>query len=332
MQEARHVKCDEGKPRCTRRLKGDRKCQGYATTPKQRSSDQLTIIKYVAPNSWSVSPYPQLDPRELRALQYFQTCTVPELAGSLSSELWNRFILRLAYHRSSVHHAVVALDTAHEHFSNGDLSDFSDYANREYGRAICEVIDLRESGSPAAIGIALATCVLFACLESLRGHFKSSLSHLMSGLNVLEEEQIWEGKTTTSCLHSTGDTAISILANGRAALGPRRIEHDSKHNAVHDRETHHTILLRVRVTAWYYPKLSIDMTDKLLLSTFHHQLRDSRSIDISMGLRSALSLQCERLLERWQSTTMTVSEPASSTVPHRCSGSSTSCYMAEFDP
>lgn len=147
------------------------------------------MINYVAPNSRSVSPFPHADPREIRALQYFKAYTAPELAGSFSPELWNKFVLRLAYHQSSVHHAVVALGTVHEELTSTGCLEFSDYANREYCRAIREVVALNDAGTSDAIEIALATCVLFACLEGLRGHYKSSLSHLVAGLNVLEEDQ-----------------------------------------------------------------------------------------------------------------------------------------------
>jgi Fungal Zn(2)-Cys(6) binuclear cluster domain len=187
---ARRVKCDETKPHCSRCVKGGRKCEGYAEPPN-RSSDQLRIINYVAPNSRSVSPYPQADSREIRALQYFKTRTAPELAGVFSSDIWDRFMLRLAHHQSAVHHALVALGTVHEDFTTSALahSNFSEFANQEYGKAIRDVLVLSTSNSTIAVEIALATCIVFSCLESLRGHYQSSLSHLISGLNVLEEEQ-----------------------------------------------------------------------------------------------------------------------------------------------
>ena len=158
----------------------------------------MTIINYVAPNSRSVSPYPQTDSRELGALQYFKTCAAPELAGSFSPDLWSTFVLRLAYNQSSVHHALVALGTVHQAFTSSGFSDFSDYANREYSRAISDVVEL--AGNTEAIETVLTTCILFACLENLRGHYRSSLSHLISGLNVLEEDQRRGRPQQASCI------------------------------------------------------------------------------------------------------------------------------------
>lgn len=200
---ARHVKCDEAKPHCSRCVKAGRKCEGYVSSPpKRRSPDRLTFINYAAPNSRSVSPYPQSDSSEVRALQYFKTCTAPQLAGSFSPDLWLTHMLRLAHHQSSVHHALVALGTAHEEFANplSNRSEFSDYATREYGKAIHEVVQLNSSRSSETVEIALATCIIFSCLESLRGHYMSSLSHLVSGLNVLEEEQRQPTLQPGSCL------------------------------------------------------------------------------------------------------------------------------------
>lgn len=190
LARSRHVKCDEAKPSCNRCGKSGRQCEGYAPPTKPRKSpDQLTIINYVAP-SRSVSPFPPADPRELRALDYFENVTAPELAGAFSPDLWSRFMLLLAHIQAPVKHALVALGTVHEEFTNVEspCSDFPEYANREYNKAIKAVVQLNVSGSPQAVEIALTACVIFSCLESLRGHFQSSLSHLMSGLSVLEEQ------------------------------------------------------------------------------------------------------------------------------------------------
>ena len=188
----RHVKCDEGKPGCIRCSKAGRKCEGYAEALR-KSRDQLTFVNYAAPASRSVSPFPRIDPREIRALEYFKACAAPELAGSFRTDLWHTFMLRLSHHQASVHNAIVAVATVHEAFTTSTSVpwDVSTYVDRMYGKAIRDVLTLNATtkGTSEATEVALATCVLFASLESIRGHYHSCLSHLMSGLNVLEEEQ-----------------------------------------------------------------------------------------------------------------------------------------------
>jgi hypothetical protein len=175
-------------------------CEGYASPIKPRCFDQLKIVQYVAPNSRSVSPYPETDPREIRALEYFKLVTASELAGEFSADLWTKHILRIAYYQPSIHHALVALGSAHEEFAKSPGSDFPEYASLQYGKAIRNVINLDAVSSSHGIETALVTCALFSSLESLRGHYLSSVSHLTSGLNVLEEEQRQQRQVGQLCI------------------------------------------------------------------------------------------------------------------------------------
>ncbi|KAK5047731.1 hypothetical protein LTR84_006396 [Exophiala bonariae] len=48
---------------------------------------------------------------------------------------------------------------------------------------------LRGYNQCSAVDVALAACILFASVEGLRGHIKTSLMHVYSGLRILEEEE-----------------------------------------------------------------------------------------------------------------------------------------------
>jgi hypothetical protein len=197
---SRHVKCDETKPFCNRCVKAHRRCEGYAASIKPRRSNQLKIVQYVGPNSRSVSPFPETDPREIRALEYFKLVTAIELAGEFPADLWTKHILRIAYYQPSIHHALVALGSAHEEFAKSPRFDFPEYAALQYGKAIRNVINLDAASSSIGIETALVTCALFSSLESLRGHYLSSVSHLTSGLSVLEEEQRQRRSIDQQCI------------------------------------------------------------------------------------------------------------------------------------
>jgi hypothetical protein len=95
--------------------------------------------------------------------------------------------MRLAEHQPSIRAAVIALASLHEQYTTSDEPAVTELALRSYSKAIQGVLDLR--GNPHAVEVALTTCIIFACLESLRGFYFSCLSHLTSGLNVLHEHQ-----------------------------------------------------------------------------------------------------------------------------------------------
>ena len=197
--KARHVKCDEGRPTCERCLKACRDC---SYTPlrdlqRQQKSRPLTIIHYNAnPDSIQrLSCYPEHDPAERRAIDYFQRHTATELGGHFSSELWSRTLLQVAYHESTVRHAVVAVGSLHEQFriSNDAKRLQSEEAMQYYCKAIKNVVQLDLTQSQA-VDTALLSCVLFAAFESLQGHFKSALTHISSGVKLLCEHEKPGGK------------------------------------------------------------------------------------------------------------------------------------------
>ncbi|RMZ89631.1 hypothetical protein DV736_g3130, partial [Chaetothyriales sp. CBS 134916] len=154
---------------------------------------QLTIVSYVPTADGSLSAQPATALREQRALAFFQHETAPEFSGLFSRELWSRFMLLVAHHQSSVKHALVALGTLHERFATtGDTSHqglTSEYALQHYNKAINGVIAIRDTKREDAAEIALVSCILFSCLESLRGYFQSAITHLLSGIRIMHDLQ-----------------------------------------------------------------------------------------------------------------------------------------------
>ncbi|RMZ75436.1 hypothetical protein DV737_g5304, partial [Chaetothyriales sp. CBS 132003] len=130
---------------------------------------------------------------ERRALAFFQHETAREFSGAFSGELWSRFMLLMAQHQSAVKHALVALGTLHERFvTTKDASHqglTSEYALQHYSNAIKEVIAMRDTKREDAAEIALASCILFFCLESLRGYFQSAITHVLSGIRIINDVQ-----------------------------------------------------------------------------------------------------------------------------------------------
>ncbi|OQU99307.1 hypothetical protein CLAIMM_04955 [Cladophialophora immunda] len=133
---------------------------------------------------------PDMDWREKRSFNFFRNRTAGELAGYFRPELWSRFILTTAHHEDAIKHAVISIGGLHELFlcpaPSTDPSLLA-FAMQHYGRAMHHVVKLDTSRSPRAVDVALTVSVLFACIEILRKHFASSLSHIYSGMRILAE-------------------------------------------------------------------------------------------------------------------------------------------------
>lgn len=183
----RRVKCDELKPRCDRCVKAGRQCAGYAEAqPKNRQAAgrPLVFISYMVPDD-SISLLPGVSSREKRALEFFKQHTLLE---TFATPDWPEHLLRASNHEDAVRHAIVALGALHEHYSVTSQVD-EGFAMKQYSKAMTKIMKL-DMESNTSTDIALISCILFACIESLQGHYRSSLLHINSGLEILKEQEI----------------------------------------------------------------------------------------------------------------------------------------------
>lgn len=196
---ARRVKCDEGHPRCLRCCKSGFKCE-YDVV--QAIAPGSTFVIYSAdPLLLSPRDLPDADPRDLRAFNYFQSLTILEIGGPWSTDLFTNFLLPMSHLECSIRQAVVALGAFHEGYveGGGSINVDANCATQRYGllqyeAAVRSVMALRVSHHERnAIDVALVACVLFASIENLRGHAKTSLIHVYSGLRILEEAEATYG-------------------------------------------------------------------------------------------------------------------------------------------
>ena len=207
---ARHVKCDENKPDCNRCTRAGRPCGGYI--PPSRSTSphgQMRMIHYVSTPPRHLSPASAGDWREQRAFAFFRERTAPELTGPFSGDLYTQSILILAEFHPSVRNAVIALGSAHEDFAKRDTTqtEIPEFSLQHYGKAIKQVLELtRPKGG--MIEVVMATCIVFSCLEILRGFVASSVSHIIAGMKLLEEG---ERDQTLQHLHCISADILNML-------------------------------------------------------------------------------------------------------------------------
>ncbi|EXJ66585.1 uncharacterized protein A1O5_10255 [Cladophialophora psammophila CBS 110553] len=188
----RHIKCDEGRPHCQRCIRSKRECKGYVdpVQSKKPAREGQAFVVYVPDPPYSITSLPNMDWREKRSFNFFQNRTAGELAGYFRPELWSRFILTTAHHEDAIKHAVISIGGLHELFlrpSPPTDPALLAFAMQHYGRAMQHVVKLDTSKSARAVDVALTVSVLFACIEILRKHFVSSLSHIYSGMKILAE-------------------------------------------------------------------------------------------------------------------------------------------------
>jgi hypothetical protein len=108
-------------------------------------------------------------------------------------------MMQLSESHACIRHAIIAFSETHEVYTEVKAASDGKFANLHYGKAIKEAIALSNSTTKNAVEVALAACVLFSGVESLRGHYRSSLEHLSSGLRIIHEERNNNLESRISC-------------------------------------------------------------------------------------------------------------------------------------
>lgn len=209
----RRVKCDEGKPSCTRCVGTGRTCDGYVPPVQRRS-----------PKRWSASPSPKsLLPRqcgsfkEQRAFNYFTTCTSCRLSGSFSSDFWERHVPQICLAEPSLLHAAIAMASIHEAFAVPDSAGDGGYRNSNYIFGLSQYsIAVRElnhciTATPNRLDIILTTCALLVCFDSVRSQHHSALTHLTAAVKIIELQKRHKAKDPITCRHPFGSGIIPLF-------------------------------------------------------------------------------------------------------------------------
>ncbi|KID72971.1 Aspercryptin biosynthesis cluster-specific transcription regulator [Metarhizium brunneum] len=185
----RKVKCDETRPACNRCTSTGRTCDGYMPPPPGCMSwDRLLS----APVPASPSPCPEADDLELRGLAFYQQIVAPALCGPLDSSFWTKLVAQMVHAEPATRHAVLAISWLYENFGDGGAEETrqggrpgaDDFAIQHYNAAISHLIGPQTS-CPADINTVLLVCILFTCIEFLRGDTESAISHSQHGISLL---------------------------------------------------------------------------------------------------------------------------------------------------
>ncbi|KAJ5776921.1 hypothetical protein N7520_000167 [Penicillium odoratum] len=116
----------------------------------------------------------------------FFTQASASLAGSIPSDLWARLIPQLSHHKPMVRHAVAAVSAAYvQQTQPSAISRNSRFIIQQYNKAIQDFIHLA-SRQGEDLELLLTTCILFICLEMIRGNQGQAVSHTESALRIFK--------------------------------------------------------------------------------------------------------------------------------------------------
>ncbi|KAF2123380.1 hypothetical protein P153DRAFT_435973 [Dothidotthia symphoricarpi CBS 119687] len=184
----RRVKCDEKKPQCTKCTSTGRRCDGYnqdasshAVVPSQSSSLQSAIPMLSGLGDSVVY------------LEFYYHCASPTLASGFDREFWSRIVLQMAQSEPAVRHAVIALGYLAKTQTGSlrharSVSVIDKTLLLHYNKAVQHLV-ARISDYSYSIEVGLVACLLFICIEFLRGDTHSALRHLQSGLKIIVERR-----------------------------------------------------------------------------------------------------------------------------------------------
>ncbi|KAI0534442.1 hypothetical protein GGR58DRAFT_59287 [Xylaria digitata] len=173
--KVRKVKCDEDKPSCRRCTTTGRKCDGYA--PPSTSS----VLSWHRPRHL----FPNVnDASERRCLRFFVEVAAPVLSGPLDSYFWTHLILQFSQMEPAVRHSVIAVSSlyeqVHRHRDVSSLLPDDNLILSHYNAAIQHLKVMKNES------LVLLVCILFVCIEFLRGNRAAATEHSQHGISILK--------------------------------------------------------------------------------------------------------------------------------------------------
>ncbi|KAL2839595.1 hypothetical protein BJY01DRAFT_27503 [Aspergillus pseudoustus] len=194
----RKIKCGEEKPSCHRCLTAKYKCEyssntNYSGTFSSASSAATTSIL-----DRPLSTSPNAVMRERRAFAYYFQHAAPYLAGGLDQTFWGSVVPQICRTEPAVWDAVNAISTLFEspkmcadfvflslrHEKAAFLDQEQSEALVWYSRSLSKIRTQIDRGSVDP-QVALISCVLFVCIETLQGHVEEALQLYYQGVRLI---------------------------------------------------------------------------------------------------------------------------------------------------
>jgi hypothetical protein len=170
-------------------MKSGRKCSGYT---QDATGAQLVTLEAYNPRASPTSKLSELGENAIY-LDFYHRCAANSIASNFDRDFWSGIVLQLTQSEPAVRHAVAALGflVKTEPGSLKHARSFSAMENRktllfQYNKSVRSLVT-RMSEPSYTVEIGLVTCLLFICIECLRGDYPAAFMHLHSGLKVIAQ-------------------------------------------------------------------------------------------------------------------------------------------------
>lgn len=180
--KARRVKCDEGKPVCRRCSVGGRHC---AYSPVKVLPTRRNVVTIYLPPARG---QPALFVHDA-GLDFFHRRIAASLDSQLECGFWGQLVLQLAHVEPCIRHAVAAVSAVHQDvemsIQHPDGYVMANHQAQEAWALAAKSLSARIGSQPDSHLVPLVCCLLFTCIEFLRGHAAMALLHIENGLHIL---------------------------------------------------------------------------------------------------------------------------------------------------
>lgn len=123
-------------------------------------------------------PSVQIKDTEARSLEFFHHVVAPAISGQIDSSFWTRLVLQAGSDVPAVRHATIAISSLYENFGSSTAKP-NQLAVRHYNHAIKDIMSTSDEQT------VLLVCILFICIEFLRGDVSGAIDHCGHGVSIL---------------------------------------------------------------------------------------------------------------------------------------------------
>ncbi|KAI1260669.1 hypothetical protein F5Y18DRAFT_404777 [Xylariaceae sp. FL1019] len=173
--KVRKVKCDEGKPHCKRCTDTGRTCDGYGPAAES-SAITWHRPRHMFSNVDNVT--------ERRSLEFFCKVAAPVLSGPLDPYFWTHLVMQFSHFEPAVRHSIIAVGSLCEQVSRDPVIETLGQDQKlvltHYNAAIRHLNTMENES------LVLLVCVLFICIEFLRGDRQAAITHGNHGASILK--------------------------------------------------------------------------------------------------------------------------------------------------
>lgn len=122
-------------------------------------------------------------------LEWFKCATAVKLPGVFATPFWDSVLFQACVEEVAVLHAILALGSAHKidsgYVDHLMMSEQEQFTLRQYNKSIRHLRTLLADPCKKSLEVALVTCVVFICLDYIRGHYTTGSTHLKCGARLL---------------------------------------------------------------------------------------------------------------------------------------------------